>query len=214
MIAYYKGQELAKGASAYDLAVAGGYTGTEADFNRDLLAVGSVTESINSAVSNKADKATTISGYGITDAYTKTEVDSAINNHKITVDSALSNTSENPVQNKVIEENIDDMLQIISDIATKILDFADVTSSSISIATTAWDSTAKTATISVSGVTETNHVIISPTPDSYDAYGAASIRCTAKVKNSLTFLCKTIPTQTINIDVLILTVQGEEPLYR
>ena len=36
MIAYYKGQELAKGASAYDLAVAGGYTGTEADFNKDF----------------------------------------------------------------------------------------------------------------------------------------------------------------------------------
>ncbi len=33
---------------------------------------------ISAMVSNKADKATTLSGYGITDAYTKTQVDSAI----------------------------------------------------------------------------------------------------------------------------------------
>jgi hypothetical protein len=203
MIAYYKGQELAKGASAYDLAVAGGYTGTEADFNKDLLAVGSVTESINSAVSNKADKATTLSGYGITDAYTKTQVDSAINNHKITVDSALSSTSENPVQNKVINGEVDSLSSYIYDLSRAFPNTINVTKSTISIATTAWDSSAKTATISVSGVTTDNNVIVSPTPASYDAYGSASIRCTAQAANSLTFLCKTVPTDTINIEVLV-----------
>lgn len=36
-------------------------------------------ESINQQINTKADKATTIAGYGITDAYTKTEIDEALN---------------------------------------------------------------------------------------------------------------------------------------
>lgn len=35
---------------------------------------------LQNAVSSKADKATTLSGYGITNAYTKTETDAAITN--------------------------------------------------------------------------------------------------------------------------------------
>ena len=40
--------------------------------------VGAHETAVNEALSGKADKATTISGYGITDAYTKTEIDSTI----------------------------------------------------------------------------------------------------------------------------------------
>ena len=36
-------------------------------------------ENINQQINTKADKATTIAGYGITDAYTKTEIDEALN---------------------------------------------------------------------------------------------------------------------------------------
>ena len=52
-------------------------------------------------IANKADKATTLSGYGITDAYTKTEID-----EKTSVDDALSATSTKPVQNKVVNSAI------------------------------------------------------------------------------------------------------------
>lgn len=62
-------------------------------------------------LSTKADKATTLVGYGISDAYTKSEIDNAINAHKIDIDSALSNTSENPVQNKVITSAINGSLK-------------------------------------------------------------------------------------------------------
>lgn len=55
----------------------------------------------SSAITNKADKATTLSGYGITNAYTKSEVDA-----KTVVDSALSSSSANPVQNKVVNSAI------------------------------------------------------------------------------------------------------------
>lgn len=56
---------------------------------------------VASDIENKADKATTLSGYGITDAYTKSEVDA-----KTEVDSTLSTTSTNPVQNKVVNSAI------------------------------------------------------------------------------------------------------------
>lgn len=56
---------------------------------------------VASDIANKANKATTLSGYGITDAYTKSEVDA-----KTVVDSALSETSTNPVQNKVVNSAI------------------------------------------------------------------------------------------------------------
>lgn len=37
-----------------------------------------VSDALTAAIGNKADKATTLSGYGITDAYTKTETDAKI----------------------------------------------------------------------------------------------------------------------------------------
>ena len=45
---------------------------------------------IKSLLSGKADKSTTLSGYGITNAYTKTETDTAINNVKYTLPNATS----------------------------------------------------------------------------------------------------------------------------
>lgn len=45
---------------------------------------------IKSLLSGKADKSTTLSGYGITNAYTKTETDTAISNAKYTLPNATS----------------------------------------------------------------------------------------------------------------------------
>lgn len=67
------------------------------------------------AFSEITSKPTTLSGYGITDAYTRAQVDALIANVEggsgsgtgnITIDSALSETSVNPVQNNVITANI------------------------------------------------------------------------------------------------------------
>lgn len=44
--------------------------------------------------------------------YTKAEVDTAISNYKVTTDSELSTTSENPVQNKVIATAIESVQKI------------------------------------------------------------------------------------------------------
>lgn len=102
----------------------------------------------SSAIANKADKSTTLAGYGITDAYTKTQVDSALSGksntghghdvattsangfmsttmvtklsgiaegaNKTVVDSTLSSSSTNPVQNKVINSAIATATQAIT----------------------------------------------------------------------------------------------------
>ena len=59
------------------------YTKTEADAafmtNAEVEAKGyATTSAMNTALADKADKATTLSGYGITDAYTKTEIDNKV----------------------------------------------------------------------------------------------------------------------------------------
>ena len=48
--------------------------------NTDLDDVLATQSYVSTAISNKANKATTLAGYGITNAYTKTEVDTAITN--------------------------------------------------------------------------------------------------------------------------------------
>jgi predicted secreted protein len=63
---------------------------------------------VNTKLNNKADKATTLDGYGITDAKISNGTITLGSNSitpltsHLTVDSALSSTSTNPVQNKVI----------------------------------------------------------------------------------------------------------------
>ena len=48
--------------------------------------------SVNEALTGKADKATTLSGYGITDAYTKTEIDSTIETITNNLNTKISGT--------------------------------------------------------------------------------------------------------------------------
>ena len=93
-----------------------------------------------SAISNKADKSTTLSGYGITNAYTKSEVDA-----KTIVDSTLSSSSTNPVQNKVVNSAISTLTSsvsantssisthntAISNLQTSIAEFTEITSAEI-----------------------------------------------------------------------------------
>lgn len=54
-----------------------------------------VRESINELDSSKADKATTLAGYGITDAYTKSQTDIAISN---ATNNKVTSTSVNSIQ--------------------------------------------------------------------------------------------------------------------
>ena len=70
------------------------------------------------------------------------------------------------------------------------------------LASGSWSS--NTQTVTVTGVTASNSVIVSPDPASYAAYTAAGIHCSSQGANSLTFTCTTVPTSAITVNVLIM----------
>lgn len=81
----------------------------------------------------------------------------------------------------------------------------DTVVSIISIAASAWNSTSKTATVSVFGVTVTNAVDVAPAESSFDDYVNAGIRATAQSNGELTFTCKTIPTKAISVNIKVVS---------
>lgn len=66
------------------------------------------------------------------------------------------------------------------------------------------DWSSNTQTITVTGVTASNVVLVSPAPASAADYAAAGIICTAQATDSLTFSCQTTPTNNLTVNVVIL----------
>lgn len=77
----------------------------------------------------------------------------------------------------------------------------------ISIPASGWDASAKTQTVTATGVTATNAVTPSPAPASWEAAGTAGVRCTAQAADSLTFTCSEVPTADLTYNVLVQEVQ-------
>ena len=65
-----------------------------------------------------------------------------------------------------------------------------------------WSNNAQSVT--VSGVTASNIVIVAPAPASAADYAAAGIVCTAQGTDSLTFTCTTVPSNAITVNVIIM----------
>lgn len=79
----------------------------------------------------------------------------------------------------------------------------------ITLSTSAWDSASKTQTVTVSGVSaDENAQLITPTPviSSQTAYYESGILCTGQAVDSLTFTCKTVPTEDLTVYVVIQEV--------
>ena len=72
-----------------------------------------------------------------------------------------------------------------------------------SLTTSGWSNNQKT--VSVSGVTASNNVIVSPDPASMTAWAAAGVYCSAQGAGTLTFTCSTVPTSALTANVLIFT---------
>ena len=72
----------------------------------------------------------------------------------------------------------------------------------VTLASTGWSSSTYTA--SVTGVTASNTVIVSPDPASYADYVAAGIYCSAQAAGTLTFTCTTTPTSAITVNVVTM----------
>lgn len=75
-------------------------------------------------------------------------------------------------------------------------------SQTISLPVTEWSNLSQT--ISVSGATANNNIIISPSPESYDAYCEAGVRCSAQASGKLTFICLDVPTVALTVNIGIL----------
>lgn len=87
------------------------YTKTEVDTKVDTIngTITSTREELNTAIEAKADKATTISGYGIADAYTKTEVDAKVSS-VYKYKGSVTNESALPTEGQVVGDvyNLED----------------------------------------------------------------------------------------------------------
>ena len=82
-------------------------------------------------------------------------------------------------------------------------------STAVTLSASGWDSSAKTQTVTVSGVlADETKQLITPTPAlaSQTAYYNAGIRCTGQSANNLTFTAKTIPTADLTVYVTIQEV--------
>lgn len=82
---------------------------------------------------------------------------------------------------------------------------------SITLSASGWDSTAKTQTVTVTGVSATETAqLITPVPAlaSQAAYYDAGIKCTGQAANSLTFTADTVPTADLTVYVTIQEVSA------
>lgn len=107
----------------------------------------------------------------------------------VTVDSVISDTSENPVQNKVISA------------ALKLLESKHAAETA-TLTAAGWSN--KTQTVTVEGVTASNTILVAPASDSQEVWGKAGIVCTAQAAGSLTFTCKSVPTAAVTANIVIL----------
>lgn len=75
---------------------------------------------------------------------------------------------------------------------------------SVSLPVASWSSNSQTVT--VSGVTTTNTVVVSPAPASFADYSTSVVHCSAQGTNSLTFTCSETPASALTVNVLIMNI--------
>lgn len=72
----------------------------------------------------------------------------------------------------------------------------------VTLAAASWSN--KTQTVSVTGVTANNNVLVAAAPASREAWNDAEIYCSAQASGSLTFTCGSVPAENITANVVIL----------
>lgn len=76
------------------------------------------------------------------------------------------------------------------------------TSSTVTLTSSGWSSNSQT--VSISGMTATLDIVVSPAPASQEAWGKAGIYCSSQGTGTLTFTCKSAPTTNLTANILIL----------
>lgn len=75
---------------------------------------------------------------------------------------------------------------------------------SVTLYTSYWNTSSKTQSVTVTGITTDANCIITSSPDCYMAYAEAGVRCTAQGSDTLTFQYEEFPKQNLRAIVLIL----------
>lgn len=83
----------------------------------------------------------------------------------------------------------------------KLASGATYTQLTVTLTVAGWSDNSQTVT--VSGVTASNAVVVSPTPGSYLSYGEFGVYCSAQAVNSLTFVCDSTPDVALTVNVLM-----------
>ena len=78
---------------------------------------------------------------------------------------------------------------------------ATYTQLTVTLTVAGWSDNSQTVT--ASGVTANNAVIISPAPSSYLSYGEFGVYCSAQATNSLTFACDSTPDVALTVNIFI-----------
>ena len=83
----------------------------------------------------------------------------------------------------------------------KLTSGATYTQLTVTLTVAGWSDNSQTVT--VSGVTANNAVVVSPAPSSYRSYGEFGVYCSAQAANSLTFVCDSVPDVALTVNVFI-----------
>ena len=118
--------------------------------------------------------------------YTWTEVSAAV-----TVDAAMDPDSENPVQNKVIYIALNGKQPQHK-------------KTTVTIATTDWNSQDNTAAVNVADVTASNDLVVTYAPASYSAWINNGVRFISQAAGTITLQAESIPNTSIDAVILIL----------
>jgi len=62
----------------------------------------------------------------------------------------------------------------------------------------------KSQTVTVSGITASQHLVIAPAAASYVMYGECFVRCVTQTSGSLTFQCEDVPASDLTVNILIV----------
>ena len=115
--------------------------------------------------------------------------------NKTIVDDALSDTSTNPVQNKVVQNAVSGLNSQVATKQDKIL------TKLIVLSAAGW--TDNTQTVQADGVTAENVIISSPSPASFVKYNEAGAYCSAQENGSLVFSCESTPEEDLEVCLVI-----------
>ena len=211
--------EGAKGKSLYQSWLDTGHTGTEADFVKDMKGKpgdpgepgdpgksaydlwkeqgneGSVQDFLDS-VKGKDGK----SGKSAYELWKEQGNDGSMQDF---LDSVKGKDGKSAYQLWLEEGHSGSQTQFLASLKGDKGDPMQVVARTVALDASGW-SPDKRRTVTVEGVTASNHIIVSPAPESMEAAGKAGLYAVAQAAGSLTFACSKVPEGFVNINVLIL----------